>query len=63
MIISDTLIGEIQIEKVSSKSELNSLTNFLLNLNDDSIQFEIRKKGINTTDAMKIGGVEGGGGG
>ncbi|RPJ76225.1 MAG: hypothetical protein EHM20_07760 [Alphaproteobacteria bacterium] len=59
--ILDNSTGEIQTENCADKNELNLVTNFLSNHSDGSIEFTVRKINSFTTDAIKRGGVEGGG--
>ena len=61
VVISDLSTGEEQIESEISEMELRSITNFLLNLRDESIEFKIRKINLGNADAMKIIGGEGSG--
>ena len=61
VVISDLSTGEEQIESEISETELRSVTNFLLNLRDESIEFKIRKINLGNADAMKIIGGEGSG--
>ena len=61
VVISDLSTGEEQIESEISEMELRSVTNFLLNLRDESIKFKIRKINLSNANAMKIIGGEGSG--
>ncbi len=58
--ISDTVTGETQIEKCANENELNVVANDLINLNNNGIEFTVRKMNSITTDTVKSGG-EGGG--
>lgn len=58
--IHDNQTGELLFEKCANESELNTVTNFLTNHTDSSIEFRVRKMGFNTVDAIKRGGGEGG---
>lgn len=59
--IHDYQTGEFQIEKCANEGELNTVTNFLINHTDSSIEFRVKKTGFNTADAIKRGGGEGSG--
>ena len=59
--IHDIILDEVVIEKISNLNELKSVTEYLLNLNDDSIKFKIREINTSRLDAIVRGGGEGGG--
>ena len=61
VVISDLSTGEVQIESEISEIELRSVTNFLFNLRDESIEFKIRKINLGDAAVMKIIGGEGSG--
>lgn len=59
--IHDNQTGDFLVEKCANESELNTVTNFLTNHTDSSVEFRVKKAGHNSVDAIKRGGGEGGG--
>jgi hypothetical protein len=59
--IADTVTGEVQIEKCANEIELHVVTQYIINLNDNALEFNVKKLNGNTTDAVKKGGGEGSG--
>jgi hypothetical protein len=59
--IADTATGEVQIEKCANEIELSNVTNFLVKLKTNDVEFSVKKLSITTTDAIKRGGGEGSG--
>ena len=60
LVISDYSTDQVQVEEVYSEIELRRITDYLLDLEDDTIQFKVRKINFNSTDAIKRDGGEGG---
>lgn len=62
VLISDELTGEMALEKCANDTELNTVTNYLESLNDESVKFSVKRINL-PVEAMfiKRGGGEGGG--
>lgn len=60
--VFDQITGEVAIEKCANETELNTVTNYLNDLNDDSIKFTVKKIILPMSImAIKRGGGEGSG--
>lgn len=59
--IFDQVTEEVAVEKCANETELNTVTNYLNDLNDDSIKFTVKKINLpSSIMAVKRGGGEGG---
>lgn len=62
VVVSDKITGEMAVERCIDEAELNMITSYLVNLNDPSVNFSVKKINMPVSVmAKKLGGGEGGG--